>query len=236
MQRQRHLTRISAPAISRLCLLVALLPIFAINFAYAVALAFDTLPACFPYLQGCTSISSVGRVNPSQWIFKPLMLISAGLIAWLYLAAGHRTRPPDARRDGVAICGLIGACALVLYLVFLGTEGPVYRLLRRYGVSIYFGCIFLGQLLLARRLRLQLPGHGAPRWMIGIAAVLLAIGLASIPISNFVAHKDQIENVIEWNFALLLHLNYLPAWRTIPALSLPGRAPSDQQGPAVDER
>ncbi len=236
MQRQRRLTQLSAPGVARLCLVVALLPIIAINLAYLVSLLFGVLPTCFPYLQGCTSISSVGRVNPSQWIFKPIMLVSAALIAWLYLAAGRRTQAPGARRDAVAICGFIGACALLLYLVFLGTEGPVYRLLRRYGVSLYFGCIFLGQLLLARRLRLQLPDHPAPRWMIAIAALLLAMGLASIPISNFVADKDQIENVIEWNFALLLHLNYLPAWRAIPALGLPKRALTDQPGSGADGR
>jgi hypothetical protein len=34
--------------------------------------------------------------------------------------------------------------------------------------------------------------------------VLLILGLGSIPVSNFVADKDPIENAIEWVFTLLL--------------------------------
>jgi hypothetical protein len=42
--------------------------------------------------------------------------------------------------------------------------------------------------------------------------LMLAIGLASIPVMNFVADKDRIQNVMEWNFGLLLLGNFALTW------------------------
>ncbi len=202
-----------------LALLTAWLPIVAINAAYLMAIAFDAVPRCLPYLDGCTSISSTGRTHPSQWVFKPLMLVSAFVMAWFFIASAQRTRTAAPKVDAVAVCGSIGALALVMYVVFLGTEGAVYRLLRRYGVSLYFGFVFLGQLLLARRLLGSSESAAASaRHMLALCALLLVIGIGSIPITNFVAEKDQLENIIEWNFALLMQFNFLLARQAILAL------------------
>lgn len=202
--------------LASLALISGLLPVIAINAAYVLAALSETVPLCMPYLDGCTSISSTGRTHPSVWIFKPVMLLTAVTMAAFFLKSaritGSATGP---RHDALALLGLAGAAALVLYLLFLGTEGPVYRLLRRYGVTLYFGCTYLAQLLLARRLsgpRSLLSARHA-RWMLTLCALLLVLGLASIPISNFVADKDRIENVVEWNFALLMQLNFLFAWQ-----------------------
>ena len=40
--------------------------------------------------------------------------------------------------------------ALVVYATFLGTEGPTYRWLRRYGTVVYFGFTCLCLLLTGR--------------------------------------------------------------------------------------
>lgn len=204
--------------LQRLAVLTALLPIAATNLAYLVAVAANTVPACLPYMDGCTSISSTGRSNPSQWVFKPLMLLAAALMAMFFCQAGRCSAEQSGRAgraDTVAVCGGIGSAALVLYLAFLGSEGDVYGLLRRYGVSLYFGCTFLAQLLLARRLLRARPGGSLARSMLAVSALLLVLGIGSIPVTNFVADKDQIENIIEWNFALLMQLNFLLAARAL---------------------
>lgn len=198
-----------------LALVTGLLPIIAVNLAYVVAAATGAVPPCLPYLDGCTSISSTGRVFPSVWIFKPLMAASGIAMAWFFLVADRQTSKPDARLAVLTGCGLAGALALLMYIVFLGSEGPTYRLLRRYGVSLYFGFVFLGQLLLARRLARGSANPRGARLMLTICGFLLALGLVSIPITNFVADKDIIENIIEWNFALVLQINFLIAGRLL---------------------
>ena len=47
--------------------------------------------------------------------------------------------------------GVVSAFALAVYATFLGTEGDIYRFLRRYGVIVYFGFGYLAQLALMRR-------------------------------------------------------------------------------------
>ena len=220
--------------IARLAVATAVLPILATHLAYGLALAYDMVPACIPYIDGCTSISSTGRTNPSQWVFKPLMLLSAVAMAMFFAAIGRPARFP--RADSIAVCGTIGAAALVLYLLFLGTEGDVYRLLRRYGVSLYFGFVFLGQLIFARRMSMVASARPAARAMLGVSAVLLILGIGSIPITNFVVDKDQIENIIEWNFALLLQLNFLLAWRAWKRATAAVEGLSDGTPETGDER
>lgn len=213
--------------LSQLAVATALLPIVATNLAYIVAVWFDTVPACIPYIEGCTSISSTGRTNPSQWIFKPVMLLSAVTMVAFFIACADRAGRHRLRPDSIVVCAVIGGAALVVYLAFLGTEGEVYRTLRRYGVSVYFGFVYLAQLLLARRI-LRSGGEPLPaKCMLGVSALLLVIGIGSIPITNFVPDKDRIENVIEWDFALLLQLNYLLAWRALARPNPPSRTASD---------
>ncbi len=218
-----------------LALVLCTLPIVAINSAYLVAAFLNTVPHCNPYLDGCTSISSTGRNPPSAWIFKLSMLVNALLMLRFWGGSARVTRgDAHSPKDALTVLGTIGAAALILYLIFLGSEGPTYRLLRRYGVTVYFGCTYLAQLLLARRF---LDMHGAltpalARWMLGVCLVLLTLGIISIPVSHFVADKDRLENIIEWNFALLMQLNFLFAWRAFRVL---GQA-SDERIKPADER
>jgi hypothetical protein len=118
--------------------------------------------------------------------------------------------------------GVISAAFLVLYTVYLGSKGDFYNLMRRYGVNVHLSFGVLAQILLTREL-LRLPGtlrSTVPRWIIRnklvTVGLLLALGLASIPVGNFVPDKDRAENVIEWLFAALMAGYYLLtacAWR-----------------------
>jgi hypothetical protein len=93
--------------------------------------------------------------------------------------------------------------------------------MRRFGVTFYFGGTYLAQLLLVAKLRhaatrgsdLLLPRYVSGLY--GLVALMLALGLASIPVSNFVTEKDVIENAIEWNFCLLLLAFYAISWRAL---------------------
>ena len=58
--------------------LACLLPLVGVNVAYAIGSSLGDIPACIPYLEGCTSISSAGRHAPQSMVFRGMM-ISAGV-------------------------------------------------------------------------------------------------------------------------------------------------------------
>ena len=109
-------------------------------------------------------------------------------LAGTFLAMNQLTAVPSARREGLrsellvvagaepawdraiafrpdrvatlAGLGVTGALFMVLYVVFLGTDGTAYEFMRRYGVTVYFSFTALAQLLLAARLRGPGPEPG----------------------------------------------------------------------------
>jgi hypothetical protein len=190
-----------------------LVPSAAVLIAYLVSSSLGQVPSCIPFLEGCTSISGAARRDPSIHIFRALVLPASTVIAayWLLVRAwlGH-LGDVGRGRDWVMALGLIGALFLVLYAVFLGTEGRPYELMRRYGVTVYFSFTALAQLMLAARLH-RLPGGmkaEAGRAVIGakitFGALMLGLGLANIPAANFFPEL-QLDNIIAWHFALLMH-------------------------------
>jgi hypothetical protein len=193
--------------------LTVLFPVAAVHLAYGISIAHGHIEACVPYWDGCTSISRAGRHGLANLLFKGLMLPHAAqlagfwLLAWLWL----RALRPDAPRRVAAtlILGVVGAAFLVLYASFLGAEGPMYQWLRRYGINVFFSFSVLAQMLviallqpvpaLSRRLRCT---------MLGFAALLLALGLASLPLRHLAIDADRAMNALEWVYALLMALFY----------------------------
>jgi hypothetical protein len=190
-----------------------LLPTLAVLITYGISAWQGQVPTCIPFFEGCTSISGAARRDPSIHIFRTIMLPTATAIAayWLLVRAwlGHLGDTGRAR-DWLTALGVIGALFMVLYVVFLGTDGRVYSLMRRYGVTIYFAFTALAQLILAARLD-RLPaatkarvGRGVIRAKAGFGVVMLALGVVNIPAANYF-EVWEVQNVIAWHFALLMH-------------------------------
>lgn len=190
-----------------------LLPTAAVLITYWISASQGQVPTCIPFFEGCTSISGAARRDPSIHVFRAMMLPTATVIAayWLLVRVwlghlGDRGRG----RDWITALGIIGATFFVLYIVFLGTDGRAYDLMRRYGVTVYFAFTALAELALAARLN-RLPaekqasiGRGLIRTKIGFGAAMLLLGLVNIPAANFFPELP-LGNVIAWNFALLMH-------------------------------
>jgi hypothetical protein len=196
-----------------IALLAWLVPSAAVFITYYVSSSQGQVPTCITFLEGCTSISGAARRDPSIHIFRAMMLPTTTVIAayWLLVRAwlGHLGDTGRAR-DWILALGLVGALFLVLYVVFLGTDGRAYELMRRYGVTVYFAFTALAQLVLAARLQGYPPqvqaqaGRGVIRAKVGFCAVMLGLGLLNIPAANFFPDLP-LDNVIAWNFALLMH-------------------------------
>jgi len=210
-------------SIAWFALLTGLLPLCVINLSYIGAASGGHIPLCFPYLQGCTSISSAGRYGLSYFFFKGGMIPAALVLAVFWVLCRSWLRAIGDTDAGMVRAmvwlGCISALFLILYTIFLGSKGDFYNLMRRFGVTFYFSFSYLAQLILLLRLeRLQKAGHLAlPRYILRgkftIVVGLLVLGLGSIPISNFVVDKHQPENAVEWTFALLMVSYYFFTWR-----------------------
>jgi hypothetical protein len=194
-------------------LLSWLVPSVAVLLTYLVSSSLGQVPTCVPFFEGCTSISGAARRDPSIHIFRALMLPTTMVIAayWLLVRAwlGHLGETGRSR-DWIVALGMIGALFLVLYVVFLGTDGRAYEFMRRFGVTVYFAFTALAQLVLSSRLhRLagasrDAVGEGVIRAKVAFGAVMLGLGLLNIPAANFFPEL-QVDNIIAWNFALLMH-------------------------------
>jgi hypothetical protein len=202
-----------------LALACALLPVLAVHVAWWLSVRDGYVPFCIPYLEGCTSISRAARHGLGNHVFRAIMLPTAMLQILLWLGARQwlLARHPDARAgSSLPWLGLVAGAFLVLYGTFLGTEGDIYRLLRRYGVVMYFAATFVAQLVLQRALR-SMPTHPSGRGMLAVCIGMLALGLVSTLVTAAVvdpAAKDRWENVLEWNLGALLTLWFLLlAWR-----------------------
>ena len=210
-------------------ILTGLLPVIAIHLSLVVAIHYGAVPSCFPYTDGCTSISATGRYEPASFIFKPAMMSSWAIlvfywlfnVAWLRALARAAGRPPGIG-TWMAAVGTMGAVALILYTTFLGTGAGFYEFMRRVGIYFYFGCTVIAQIILARHTLSLGRALGLPttirvgRGQMALALVPFVLGILNLTLKATLENPDPAENVIEWIFALLMHGFFLLtvfAWR-----------------------
>lgn len=183
---------------------MAVLPVLVANICYAISAAAGHIPLCFTYVDGCTSISSTGRHGTGYWLFKAAMLPQAALLFLFWRSLNAPSITPTRHINVARRAGMLGAAFLVIYVVTLGADTPLYNIMRRYGVFVYFIGTFAAMVsvsLWLRRRRAQHHRHWVPA---ALCALMLLLGLAEIPLGKFGLADNQAENIIEWNFALLM--------------------------------
>ncbi len=195
--------------------LTGLWPLLAVHGAYAISLHAGLVPACIPYVEGCTSISRAARQGDAVLLFRAMMLPYVGLLAlfwllnarWCALLAPGRVKA----RRAMFGCGLVGALFLALYATTLGVDGEFYRWLRRYGINLYFSLTVLAQMfLIAIASRAAALDACLRRAFLLLLALLLGLGLASLPLQFLLQGpaRDARMNALEWQYALLMVLAY----------------------------
>jgi hypothetical protein len=210
-------------------LATGLLPIITIHTCYLLGFEYTSLPACIPYLDGCTSISATGRYPPASYLFKAVMMPCSVLLCVYWVLNAAWLRAIDAavgqsatHHRAISVFGIAGAISLVVYVSFLGTSEPFYEFMRRFGVYLYFLFSVIAQLLLAiATMQLsRLPGYESLRG-VAVAQLFLsispfAIGILNLVLKAVLEDSDRVENSIEWIFALMMQLYFLLsffAWR-----------------------
>lgn len=195
----------------RIALLNALLPLLATVGAYLISLYQGYPERCIPMLEGCTSISAAARYSDGLFWFRGLMMPLSVLLAiywiihvrWLAL---YNNSPR--KLLAILTLGVISALALIVYVNFLGSEGGIYRFMRRFGVTFYFAFGMLAQLLSIQLLyqhRERLPASTRKllSWQFFCVGAQWCIGLVSLAFTIAEpSFKHEADNIVEWNFAL----------------------------------
>jgi len=203
-------------------LLAGVAPIVAVNASYLIAVSAGRLPACFPYFDGCASISATGRYPPASFLFKAVMMPEAILLAiyWLFNVAWFRALERSAGESGrggtaVGVLGAGSALFLILYVTFLGTDEPFYKFMRRFGVYFYFLLAVLAQILLAMKV-LKLPAGAYSSSVARIVKIQLmlsllpfALGVLNLALKAVLEDSNPSENIIEWLFALMMQTYFI---------------------------
>ena len=139
---------------------------------------------------------------------------------WLFSVAWLRSLCRIAGRNekagtSIAVFGVAGAIFLIVYVTFLGTQGPVYDFMRRFGVYLYFLFSLIAQLILASKVLslssvLRMPVvERITRYQMAIAIIPFALGILNLVLKETMDDADAAENMIEWIFALLMHSYFL---------------------------
>lgn len=189
-------------------LVTGLVPLVGINLAYWIGVDSDVIPACIPYLDGCTSISATGRYPPGDRLFRAVMLPQAVLLAvtWYFAASWLRSLSPQSKAATPALVfGLVGAAALILYVSFLGTKEPFYEFMRRFGIYLYFLGTGIAQIVLT----LGLEDSRWRRGMLWVLAVPWALGLLNFAQKAVRDDSRGLENAIEWIVSVFLQVWFL---------------------------
>lgn len=191
-------------------------PVFAVNGAYLMGLYEGVAYECNPYIDGCTTISRAAREGNAIFLFRGLMMPLAMLmIIFWYLQSIWLGQVRQRSQRYIFIIGAIGALFLILYVDFLGTDGDFNRFMRRYGVIFYFGLTVLAQMMSIASVH-KLGTNLDPKIRKYLYIQLSFIGICWIlAMANLVFKEigfswvDEMENVIEWHFALYMSL-YFP--------------------------
>ncbi len=199
-------------------LIAGLLPALASLLALWLSIRAGLVPACNPFIEGCTSISRAARHDLPNHLFRALLLPAATLQTLTWVLVERWLRAEGERGGGLlAALGVVAGAALVLYGSFLGTDGAAYRLLRQYGTVLYFGLTCLAMLLAGRALE-RLAARGAlqvgrhlPRALVALFGLLVTLGLVNALAGWWTVDplKDRIQNASEWWGSLILTLVFV---------------------------
>ena len=200
-----------------LAILITVFPLLASNGAFLLSASEGLISWCMPYIDGCTTISNAGRSGDTIFYYRALVFPYSVLLLlfwlyskkWLDLLNGHSTKAALS----MMWLGVIGSIGLLIYIDFLGTTGEINNLMRRMGAALYFILIPLAQCLMLYqhyKILRNRPDESINikvlQYQFVIVLLMTIIAVASIFIVMTGNDTSEIENIVEWNFSLLVNL------------------------------
>ena len=121
-----------------------LLPISTVLISYFLSIKLNLVSLCIPNIEGCTSISRIGRYEPVKYFFKPMMYLYSVLLIFYWILFFEKLKTLNIKNKYVYWISLFSVFFLILYVTFLG-ESKVYSFFKRIGIYIYILFIVLSQ-------------------------------------------------------------------------------------------
>lgn len=182
----------------------ALVPLITINVTYLIAADLEHVRTCIPYLQGCASVSSTGRMFPESLIFKAGFLPSALVLAiFWYLCAQFLAIAgvTSAKLYVLRVLGVVACVSLMTYALTLGQNVGWFPELRRAGIVGFTLCTFLAEVLFWVWYA-PLRSNSTRRvwvWLIVLSLALPMLDVISEVAKWSGAPRKLTNNTIAWN-------------------------------------
>ena len=191
------------------------LPILTVIISYIISIKLNLVTSCIPNLEGCTSISRVGRYEPVKYFFKPMMYFYSLLIFFFLFFFSKKLKSKNIQIEKINFFFFTTVLFLCLYITFLG-ESKLYSFFKRIGIYFYILSIILAQfysnkILIKNKEKIKkffkfkiVKGN----YFLSLFLIILGIFLLPIlvlKIENF----PQIKNIISWNYFFLIQIYFL---------------------------
>ena len=184
-----------------IALIIFLVPIITICISYVISAFYGYVDWCLPIIDGCTSISKVGRYGISFYLYKVLVIPSVILMIYFWL----KVYLDVYKNIFLLFLSFIACIFLIIYLIALGFDGPIYRFMREVGIFAFFIFMPICQIWLS----ISSPSESMKTKFFLYLLILLFISFCFVYFYILPMDNNNYENIIEWNFAFGIFL-FLP--------------------------
>ena len=178
--------------------IIFLVPVLTVVVSYFFSSLGGYVDWCFPLLNGCTSISKVGRYGVSFYLYKIFIIPSVILMIIFWYQVNKHIH----KSNLLFLLSVTSCIFLIVYLTALGFEGKIYRFMREIGIFLFFILTPMCQTWLTFSIsNKKIISKFSINTLLSIYLVCVGSYLLILPLDN-----SNYENMIEWNFALLIFL------------------------------
>ena len=178
--------------------IIFLLPVLTVVISYFFSSLGGYVEWCLPLLDGCTSISKVGRYGVSFYLYKIFIIPSVILMIIFW----YQINKYIYKSNLLLFFSITSCIFLIIYLFALGFEGKIYRFMREIGIFVFFIFSPVCQTYLVFSIsNNKISSKFSLKILLYLYLLFLVGYLLILPLDN-----SNYENVIEWNFAFLIFL------------------------------
>ena len=202
--------------ISIYSLLLFIVPIVTLAVCHQMHAAYTNIHT-IPFIDGKVSVSLIGRQDYTVGIFKPGFFLYLLISIFFYFKISNFFLGKGIDNK-FKIYGLSANFFLFIYIIALGQrDSSLYEVLRRLAIIFYITNMYINHIYLIKILRslqsnkiIQFNIIYLPVFYIIIAlmTILIIIGLPWV--NPLFKYPDQLKNIVEWNYFLLMIVFYIP--------------------------
>lgn len=207
--------------IQRLSLALFIIPLVTIFISLCIAVTLNVYQLCNPFINGCYTISRIGRSHPGVLIFKPMMLITTILIIayfFEHIRILKKFLISKIYLNLISYFSIITALCLLGYILFLGVEdSEIWKFMRRGGIFIYIISLVFAQFFVALSyMKIKndyqvIVSSKAIKITYYHSLILVILGFILFLFTNRFLQLTSWNTriIIEWNYFLFMSLFFL---------------------------